>query len=295
MLKFLLIGANSNMAIEFARFATESGHVVEGVSQNKCRNQYLASFYSSEDFLFSDKMHTLIKDKIIIYFAWRSPKRTNDGQESYSDKLSIFDLQNYLEKIDSSEIKKMIFISSAGAIYGSIKEEQNELSNLNPITAYGIEKLRAERLLFRAINQKKLLICRVTNPYGFRSPPQNGIGFIDHALQSALNNGIINVFGSGKIERDFIHIDDFSRAIFSLENNNQYGIFNICSGKPKKIIDLAVFMSRSVLGSRIEFTKVEDPKIKFCRINNEKLLRIINFEMEDVEAYLIRKINEKQI
>ena len=285
-MKYILIGSNSTMAIDFAKYLDDLGFIVIGVSNGNNINPYLQQFHCATNPEIYELLSSIIEGATIVYFAWRSPNRTNRGLETYSENLSIYDLQNYLSLVPLLNANKFVFISSAGAIYGSSNSMNFEDSPLLPVTKYGKEKLEAELLLSQSIPEDKLLVCRVTNPYGFYIPPKKGIGFVDRALFTALDEGFVNVFGSGVIERDYIHIQDVCMAIFDLVELNLSGVFNISSGMHFKIIDLARHIQQRVKNCQIRIINVQESPIKTCKVSNNKLINFAPLKLSNLYNYI---------
>ena len=132
------------------------------------------------------------------------------------------------------KVKKVIFLSSGGAVYGKkgqcpIKEDMVTY----PITSYGVQKLTIEKLLYlyRYLYHLDYRVIRLANPYGPYQRPNSGLGVITTFLYKAMLNEPIQVFGDGSIVRDFIYIDDAVKAIRNIaDGESEYRIFNLGSG-----------------------------------------------------------------
>lgn len=283
---FIVIGSNSAIAKEFSCYVSSLGHHVIGISKKGNKNVYLNEFYLSDDKRVKDILGNLSGNEVILYCAWRSPKRSKNGEEVYEKETSITELFYYLDLINIDNLNRFIFISSAGAVYGDNNKINKEDLSANPITDYGKEKLSAEEILKKLEPKLKLIICRVTNPYGFMTLPENGIGFIDHAIYSALSNKQINIFGTGKVLRDYIHIFDVCSYIFMLSQQEVNGIFNVGSGKSIKIIDIALLIQDKFSNTEIKYFQVNDSPIKKSIIDIKKLRNIINIPTIDFRDWI---------
>lgn len=283
---FIVIGSNSAIAKEFSCYVASHGHYVIGISNRDNTNIHLNEFYLSEDKTVKDILSDFGGNEIIIYCAWRSPKRSKNGEEIYEKETSLNDLAYYLDLINIDNLNRFIFISSAGAIYGDNNIINEESLSANPITEYGKEKLSAEKILKKLEPELKLIICRVTNPFGFMTLPENGIGFIDHAINSAKSNKQINIFGTGKVLRDYIHIHDVCNYIFMLSQQQVNGIFNIGSGKSFKIIDIALLIQEKFSDTEIKYFQVNDSIIKKSMVDINKLRKIINIPTIDLNEWI---------
>lgn len=146
---------------------------------------------------------------------------------------------NLLEECVKAKIKKVIFASSGGAIYGNQNGGiYDEESITNPISPYAISKLTIEKYLeyYRINKGLDYLILRYANPYG---PGQNVVGsqgIIPIFLNLIKNNKTITIFGDGGNIRDYIYIDDLiniTKILFSKKTKSN--IYNIGSGRGESI------------------------------------------------------------
>jgi UDP-glucose 4-epimerase len=132
-------------------------------------------------------------------------------------------------------VKKVVFISSGGAIYGKkgicpIKED----TVTYPITSYGVQKLAIEKLLYLYRYQKGLdyRIIRLANPYGPYQRPNGKLGVVTTFVYKALTTGRLEVYGDGSVIRDFIYIEDAIKGIQKImDGENDIRVFNLGSGK----------------------------------------------------------------
>lgn len=137
-----------------------------------------------------------------------------------------------LELIEKYLIKKIIFISSGGAIYNA-DVNNKETADAFPLSSYGIVKLAIEKYIhmFCTRNNLSYLILRLSNPYGMFHYSQ-GQGIINVALRKALKEEVITVWGDGNNKKDYIFIDDFIEILMILLDKEISGeIINIGSGQ----------------------------------------------------------------
>lgn len=132
-------------------------------------------------------------------------------------------------------VKKVIFISSGGAIYGKkgICPIQEDMVTY-PISSYGLQKLAIEKLLYLYRYQKDLdyRIIRLANPYGPYQRPNGKLGVVTTFVYKALTSGRLEVYGDGSVVRDFIYIEDAMQGILRIVNGeNDFRVFNLGSGK----------------------------------------------------------------
>ena len=153
-----------------------------------------------------------------------------------------------------NNVKKVVFISSGGAVYGKKGVcPVNEDTVTYPITSYGIQKLTIEKLLYLYRYQKGLdyRVIRLANPYGPYQRPNGQLGVITTFIYQALKGDTLKVYGDGSVVRDFIYIDDAMRGIINIANGeSDLRVFNLGSGKGTSISEV-INMIRSVINDNI--------------------------------------------
>ncbi len=153
-----------------------------------------------------------------------------------------------LEECVNAKIKKIIFSSSGGAIYGNQEKKKLSENDLqNPISPYAISKLAIEKYLeyFRLNHGLDYLILRYSNPYG---PGQNVVGsqgIIPIFLNLIQRGKPITIFGDGKNIRDYIYIDDLINITKLISSKKtKYNLYNIGSGKGESINEIISAMKK---------------------------------------------------
>lgn len=148
-------------------------------------------------------------------------------------RTNILGSINLLEATKNSGVKKFIFSSSAGTVYG----EQNvfpcdETHQNKPISPYGVSKLSTEKYIeyYNTLFNMDFVIFRYTNVYGRRQNPHGEAGVVAIFALKMLNNQPAYITGDGSITRDYVYIDDVVRANEFALNDNVHGIFNIATG-----------------------------------------------------------------
>ena len=156
-------------------------------------------------------------------------------QESFSKQTEYFEVNvEGTENILKLALKhgfKVIYASSL-SVYGNPKRNPvSEDHEKNPITPYGITKLKAENLLE---NYAKLgaetIGLRYFNVYGKgKIGPNKGV--IPDFLENIAKNEPLVIYGSGSQIRDFIFVGDVIKATcLAMESKMKSGFINIGSG-----------------------------------------------------------------
>ncbi len=168
------------------------------------------------------------------------PKNSNDNP-SYDVESNVVATLKMLDAAVKNKVKKVIFISSGGTVYGVPKKIPiQETHSLDPICSYGITKLAIEKYLYLYHHLYGIDYCilRVSNPYGeWQRPSTQGV--ISVFLKRAIKNEIIEIWGNGSVIRDYIYIGDVINAFLkALEYNGDYHVFNIGNSRGYSLNDL---------------------------------------------------------
>ena len=155
---------------------------------------------------------------------------------------------NVLKSCVKTNVKNLIFSSSA-AVYGnSLDILLSENSQLSPLSTYWASKLVAEYNL-RAFSKLFGLNCislRLFNVYGNEQSSETVV--IRKFLKNISKDLPLEIFGDGTQTRDFVYISDviqgFTCAIKNIEAKRGE-IYNIGSGKSTSINELASLLISS--------------------------------------------------
>lgn len=212
---------------------------------------------------------------------------------------------NLLSVMNRHQVKNLIFSSSA-TVYGTSPAPLFETSPIGEgiTNPYGDTKYTIEKILKSLSDSDptwSIISLRYFNPVGSQKPydlgdnppwkPSNLMPFIarvayHHNIQP-LNNDYecLYIFGNdydtydGTCVRDYIHIEDLSRAhIQALNYKKGYHIFNVGTGKGISVLELVnVFIQ--VNGVNVPYKIVNrrlgDLPVVFC--NNEKIKQELNW------------------
>ncbi len=125
---------------------------------------------------------------------------------------------------DLKKLKKFVFISSGGTIYGDSpnKIDLTEDCEKKPISAYGLSKIISENYIEFIVKNSKFhsYILRPSNVYGSHQNLNKPQGIIGYAFNAILNNKSIDLYDEGKVIRDFVHVLDLAEAVKSCMENN---------------------------------------------------------------------------
>lgn len=132
--------------------------------------------------------------------------------------FNVTPLINFLESVNRLEnLKRFVFISSGGTIYGDSPNKTflKENSNKNPISPYGLSKIIAENYVDFITKRSSFesIILRPSNVYGNHQNLKKPQGIVGYAFNALINNKTIDLYADGLVIRDFIHVLDLAEAI----------------------------------------------------------------------------------
>jgi UDP-glucose 4-epimerase len=162
------------------------------------------------------------------------PQSSNDNP-IYDAETNIVGSLKLLTLALELGIKKVIFASSGGTVYGIPNMLPiPETHATNPICAYGIAKLTIEKYLnlFNHLYGLEYAVLRIANPFGERQNPLTGQGAVSTFLWKTLVGEPITIWGDGSVARDYLHISDVIPAFVRVtEAETPSRTYNLGSGK----------------------------------------------------------------
>ena len=140
----------------------------------------------------------------------------NASATQMSNELDLF--SKLLNKVASQKSRngRIVFISSAGSIYGSNWNVLiNGLTPVAPNSDYGISKFQQEESLksFSAETHIKSVICRLSSVYGSGQDMHKSQGLITHLCLSSMLRRPANIFVSLATSRNYLFSQDAGRLI----------------------------------------------------------------------------------
>ena len=161
------------------------------------------------------------------------PKNSNDDP-GYDVGTNVIGSLHLLDAAVRLGIRKIVFISSGGTIYGIPSQIPiPETHPTDPLVSYGISKLAIEKYLklYHELHGLDYAVLRVANPYGERQRTDMAQGAVAVFAKKALAGETIEIWGDGSVTRDYIYIADLIEAfVLAASYQGQERIFNIGGG-----------------------------------------------------------------
>lgn len=244
-MRVLILGGNGFIGYSLTKFLLSKNQsiVVYTKSPNFYRPELSGVKYVYGNFNNIELLKQSLTGIDFVYHLISTTIPSTSNQNPINDvNTNVINTLNLLQNCLEMGVKKVIFTSSGGAIYGIPKTLPTpENHPTNPICSYGITKLAIEKYLqlFCHLYNLDYTVLRVANAYGEGQDPHGKIGaitiFLDHIKQGLP----LNIWGDGNIIRDYIYINDIINALYLSQNLTlEEKIFNIGSGKGTSINQL---------------------------------------------------------
>jgi nucleoside-diphosphate-sugar epimerase len=166
-----ITGATGFVGSHLAEYFVNQGHAVTCLVRKTSKLNYLEKLDVSKivgDMTFPETLSTFIKNQDIIIHSAGLTKARNENEYVEANAKSTENLLKTLKTYHQS-IKRFILISSQAAVGPSQNREQlNETATLNPITAYGRSKAKAEKIALEFAQKLPITIIRPPAVYGPR-------------------------------------------------------------------------------------------------------------------------------
>ena len=246
-MKVVIIGGGGFLGSHLAETLLANGQDVRVFDQPSARyieysNQHGAKILTG-NFLDPSAVRDAISDCDVVYhLVSATVPQTSNENPHYDVETNLIGTLRLLELMRKANVKKIIFSSSGGTVYGIPQEIPiKENHPTNPISSYGIVKLTIEKYLhlYWTLYSMDYCILRISNAYGARQPITPTQGAIATFLGRAVNKEEIMVWGDGTILRDYVYAGDIANAFLQASlYHGELKIFNIGSGHGHSLNDL---------------------------------------------------------
>lgn len=196
----------------------------------------------------------------------------------YDIESNLIPTIGLLDIMIKHDVKDMVYISSGGAIYGSSAyRKHRETDDVFPISSYGVVKLATEKYLmqYSELYDLRPLVLRLSNPYGpWHYSMKQGVCNI--AIDKALKEESMQVWGNGTACKDYIFVEDFTDILFQLVQKGIHTeVLNLGSGELKSVNDILASVKGLVPGFTWDYTEASRLDVSRFELDTKKLTDII--------------------
>ncbi len=249
-MKILVTGGAGFIGSNVVDAYVAEGHeviVVDNLYSGKMENlNPAAKFYLMD--IRSDEIKKVLeieKPDVINHHAAQISVPYSVEDPRFDADVNIQGFVNLLESAKDTGVRKVIFISSGGAIYGEAEEyPTTEKYPPQPLSPYAIAKAVSEDFLFFYQHQYGLdyTVLRYANIYGPRQIPHGEAGVVAIFMDRLISGKKCTLFHfpedpAGMI-RDYCFVEDIKQANIKALENGSCQAFNIGTGVETKTLDL---------------------------------------------------------
>ena len=215
--------------------------VVDDLSSGKVENVniyakfYLMDIRSKE----INKVFEIEKPDIVSHFAAQTSVPFSISEPIVDLDINLLGLLNILQACKKYGTRKVIFISTGGAIYGDADVRPTpESFTPEMITPYALTKYTSEKYLamYNKLFDIKYTVMRLSNVYGPRQIAKGESGVVPIFINNLINNKSSVLYSPVEMPqgatRDYIYVADVCRAHLQvLDEKADNQVYNIGTGK----------------------------------------------------------------
>jgi UDP-glucose 4-epimerase len=237
-MRILLSGGAGFIGSHVAEHLLERGHevaVVDNLSSGKRENiPQGARFYETDILSGCAQVFEDFGPEVLSHQAAQMDVRRSVREPHIDAEVNVLGTIRLLENCTKYDVRKVIFASTGGAIYG----EQHQFPALEdhqqyPLSPYGVSKLAGERYLnFYYVHYGiPYAALRYANVYGPRQDPHGEAGVVAIFCGNLAAGRPSTINGTGEQTRDYVYVEDVARAnVLALEDDLPPGPYNIGTG-----------------------------------------------------------------
>jgi UDP-glucose 4-epimerase len=245
-LKILVTGGAGFIGSNVADGLIEAGHetvIVDDLSNGREENiPCKAAFYKVD--VRDKKLEDVFREEkpdMVIHNAAQLSVRVSVEQPLLDADINIIGGLNLIDICRRYDVRKIIFASSGGTVYG---EQQvfpaDESHPLAPISPYGVAKLATEHYLYYYYQAYGLeyIALRYANIYGPRQDPHGEAGVVAIFSNMMLAGKAPVINGDGLQTRDYVYVGDVVKVSLAAVRSDFVGPVNIGTGRETDVVTL---------------------------------------------------------
>ena len=183
-----------------------------------------------------------VRPEIVFHLAAQMDVRRSVADPAFDAQVNLVGFLNLIESARRHGLKRVVFASTGGAIYGEQDEFPcTEDHPRRPVSPYGVAKLATEAYLFfyKVEYGIDYLALRFGNVYGPRQDPHGEAGVVAIFCGRILDGKPVTIYGDGTQTRDYVYVGDVVRAVVAAAKSRASGIaLNIGTGIETSVNEL---------------------------------------------------------
>ncbi len=244
-MNILVTGGAGFIASHIADAFIEAGHnvvIIDNLTTGREDNiNPKAKFYKAD---IRDDLTKIFEEHnfdIVNHHAAQIDVRRSVTDPIYDAQVNILGTLNLLQNSIKFGVKKFMFASTGGAVYGEQDYfPADENHKQQPLSPYGISKLAVEKYLYfyKEVHGLKYTILRYANIYGPRQNPLGEAGVVCIFLDKILAGDQPVINGTGEQTRDYVYVKDVVKANLLTLNEEVSEVYNVGTGIETSVNEL---------------------------------------------------------
>jgi UDP-glucose 4-epimerase len=263
--KILITGSRGFVGDSFGRFAAAEGHEILGISRSSQPEPGWPGRHFQSDAA-SANLAPIIREfapDLLLQAAGSASVAASITDPIGDFRATAVTLTNVLDGVRRSGREPLVIFPSSAAVYGNPAVlPVDEEAPCAPISPYGFHKLSCEIFAreYAACFGVSTVVCRLFSVFGQR---QRRLLISELYEQFTGDADVVRLQGTGNETRDFLHVDDLTRAILLLAPvvpRRACTILNVASGVETPVLALAETIRTLVaLGKKITSRGIARP------------------------------------
>ena len=191
---------------------------------------------------------------VLCHHAAQIDVRVSVDRPAFDASINVVGFVNLLEGAADGGVKRVVFASSGGTVYGDPLQIPTPEDAPNcPISPYGASKLAGEHYarMLGALRGFDAVSMRYSNVFGPRQDPKSEAGVVSIFVSRLLEEKPLTIFGDGTQTRDYVFVADVARANFLAGTKplppagvHEARAFNIATSRETTVLELAATVGR---------------------------------------------------